>query len=470
MFRDIVLREILDHLLSLRLALTFGLTVAVMGMGGYLSVADYAQLTADYRESVDRNLRQLKGWTARPDWYSIYTAFSHNEQSIYRAPNPLTFVAEGHEKDLPDVFVIDAFDFDGPGLSLRTNFTLWKFEGIDWTFVVGIILSFAALILTYDGISGERSTETLRLMMSNSVSRGTIILAKYAGAMVSLTLPLVAGILINLLIVGTSGAVPLTGADWGRVVVVFVLAELYLSAFAMLGLFFSSRFRESSASLVVSLLAWTVLVVIVPNSGGILASGLVEVPGPGQISDRASHARQEARRSYKARYPDADDTFSGNWSPGEILARAFDVADAHVREYDEYRDSMIKQVQVARSLTRISPASVFQYASEGVVGSGLPHYVRFLDQARRYRMALRDCLVEYYLFDRYHPFVWSSRENQEKMKKIQVDFDRIPKFEDRSVRAVETLREASWDILLLFLFGAVFFLAAYVSFLRCDVR
>jgi len=469
MFRDIVLKEVLDHLLSLRLILTFGLTVLVMAMGGYLSISDYGQLTADYRESVNRNLRQLKGWADVPHGHSVYTVFSFNEQSIYRAPNPLAFVAEGHEKDLPDVFTVDAFDFEGPGLSLRTNFTLWKFEGIDWTFVVGIILSFAALILTYDGISGERGSETLRLMMSNSVSRGSIVLAKYAGAMVSLTLPLVAGILVNLLIVGTSGAVSLTGADWGRVAVVFVLAELYLSAFAMLGLFISSRFRESSASLVVALLAWTVLVVIVPNSGGILASGLVEVQGPEEISERASRAREEARRSYKVRYPDADDTESGNWSPGEIIARAFEVADAHVREHDEYRNSMIEQVKAARRLTRISPTSVFQYASEGVVGSGLSHYVRFLNQARRYRMVLRDCLLGHYPFDRYHPFVWS-RENQEKAREIQVDFARIPKFEDLLIRTGEALRGASWDILLLFLFGVAFFLAAYVSFLRCDVR
>ena len=469
MFRDIVLKEILDHLLSLRLILTFGLTVVVMAMGGYLSVVEYGQLTADYRENVNRNLRHLRGWADEPNGYSVYAAFSHNEQYIYRAPNPLAFVAEGHEKDLPDAFAVDAFDFEGPGLSLRTNFTLWKFEGIDWTFVIGVILSFAALILTYDGISGERGAETLRLMMSNSVSRGTIVLAKYVGALVSLTLPLLAGILINLVIVGVSGAVSLTGGDWGRVAVVFLLAELYLSVFAMLGLFISSRFRESSASLVVALLAWTVLVVIVPNSGGILASGLVTVPGPEEISGRASRARNEARRSYAARYPDADDGFSGNWSGGEIIARAFEVADAKVREYDIYRDSMVRQVQVARRLTRISPTSVFQYASEEVAGSGLPHYVRFLSQARRYRMALRECLLGYYPFDRYHPFVWS-RENQEKARGIQVDFERIPKFGDLHVRAGEALREASWDIVLLFLFGVAFFLAAYVSFLRCDVR
>jgi ABC-type transport system involved in multi-copper enzyme maturation permease subunit len=51
-----------------------------------------------------------------------------------------------------------------------------------------------------------------------------------------------------------------------------------------------------------------------------------------------------------------------------------------------------------------------------------------------------------------------------------VDFDTVPKFRERDLGLGESLRLAVWDIGVLALFNLVFFTAAFVSFLRYDVR
>ena len=51
-----------------------------------------------------------------------------------------------------------------------------------------------------------------------------------------------------------------------------------------------------------------------------------------------------------------------------------------------------------------------------------------------------------------------------------VDFGTVPKFQERDLGLGKSLQLAIWDIGLLALFNVVFFAAAFVSFLKYDVR
>ena len=68
---------------------------------------------------------------------------------------------------------------------------------IDWVFI-GVLMSFFAILFTFDAIAEERARGTLSLMMSNTVSRGQVLLGKYLGAFLTLMVPLTIGILMNL--------------------------------------------------------------------------------------------------------------------------------------------------------------------------------------------------------------------------------------------------------------------------------
>jgi hypothetical protein len=51
-----------------------------------------------------------------------------------------------------------------------------------------------------------------------------------------------------------------------------------------------------------------------------------------------------------------------------------------------------------------------------------------------------------------------------------VDFDTVPKFQEKEWALGESLRLAIWDIGLLALFNLGFFAASWVSFMKYDVR
>ena len=119
---------------------------------------------------------------------------------------------------------------------------------------------------------------TLSLLMSNSVSRATVLLAKFIGAFLTLMIPLLIGILLNLMIVSVSALVSLDGSEWTRIGIIFVISAIYISIFLWLGLFISSQFSNSSSSLLVLLLIWVVFVVLIPNTVGVLASSFQRVP------------------------------------------------------------------------------------------------------------------------------------------------------------------------------------------------
>jgi ABC-type transport system involved in multi-copper enzyme maturation permease subunit len=468
MLKYIIMKELLDNFKSLRMSITFILVVAIMLASGLLFVADYKEQLSDHNRNVKENLDKLSDKTK--SYSPLYSALSFSYQWVYRTPNKLSFLAEGHEKDLPNAFQVDAFKVEGPVSKLRSNFLLWRFEDIDWAFIVAVIVSFAATVLTYDSISGEREKGTLRLITANSISRSTILLGKYLGAIISLMIPLLTGILLSLTIITLSGLVELSGGDWGGIGFVVLLSFFLISAFTMLGLMVSSMTREASTSLIILLFAWVILAMVIPNTGGLIATSAIKMPGQEEALDKAQDAANEKRDRFNAEHPGVNAGGSGNWSPTESLTGSLAIDDAWCREYDNYRDMLVKQVRYAQRLMRISPAVIYQHATQEVAGTGISHYERFMTQVRRYRLDLRQFLLDKYPLDPLQNYWGRWDEFRAAMEKVKVDFNEIPKFEDKLISADDAAQNIVWNFLLLCLFNVVFFMGAYASFLRYDVR
>lgn len=467
MLRDIVLKELHDLLLSLRAGLTACTILVLMVVSAFLFVDDYEETMADYRKQVEENSDGLKR-KASSEEGALFQALSWRDQQIYRRPNPLTFMAEGGEKDLPNVLQVDAFLLHGFQNLTRRNAFLWEFGKLDWTTVVMVVLSFAAMVLSFDGISGERESQMLRLVMSNAVSRHTLILGKFMGIALCLMLLLAVGALVHLVILGLSDVIRLTPDLLMAAAAGVGLSGLYVSIFIWFGLCVSSRCRESASSLVVCLLTWALVVVAAPSLGGVLASRLADVPEPEMVWETARDARDQARKAYDASHPDPWDwVYSGNWSPGENLARAILMDEAKERVLKDAWARRFAQARLAQDVTRISPAAAFRYAMESVAGSGLAHCAWFYEQGKRYRRTLADFLLRKYPASPDHAFDY---EVSRRARRVPLTFDEIPKFEAQLVPASKAFASAADDALLLFLWAALAFLAAYVSFLRCDVR
>jgi hypothetical protein len=135
---------------------------------------------------------------------------------------------------------------------------------------------------------------------------------------------------------------------------------------------------------------------------------------------------------------------------------------------------MLAQAFTGRNLTCISPTVIYQRASEAVAGTGINHCVSLYQQIKQYQTGLRDYIQTE---DAEDPdslhLIFPDEGCAQAWRTIShnpVDFDTVPKFQERDLALGQSLKLAIWDIGLLTLFNLVLFAAAFVSFLRYDVR
>ena len=260
MIWHIAKREILDNLTRFRFALTLILVMVLMVMNAVVFVSSqYPRRIAEYSEDTHKAVESLRKKSRNLGELAV-----KGPGDLYKSVSPLTFITTGKDATLPKR--VEGAHSGGYGIGMTTpdfsfnyswsanwwlqypqdisrkNDSLPNFTELDWTFIIGLVMSFMAILFTYDAISGERETGTLSLLMSNSVPRATVLLAKFIGAFFSIMSPLIIGILLNLLIVNGSDLVTLDGSEWGRIGIIVVISSLYLSIFLWLGLFISSQF------------------------------------------------------------------------------------------------------------------------------------------------------------------------------------------------------------------------------------
>lgn len=472
MIGPIVRKEILENLLSLRFIVSLLLVITVFTISGFVFVGKYEQQMQDYSKDTNRNLADLQEHTRRLYWVAIY------KQEVYRKPKALALCAEGFEKSIPNYFAFNAFARDYPEIKGRTNALLFRFCDVDWVFVVSIFLSFAALIFAYNSCCGEKENGTLRLMLAGPIPRHEVLLGKYIALMSMVGVPLLLGILVNLIMVTLSRNVTFGEREWAKILIIIVLSLLYLSVFVLLGMFISSRTGRSVSSMVILLFLWVGLVILVPSSGRVVAKTLRKVPTQAEIHRRTTElAEQWFEDLMMGKYGEN----AGNAGPDieqcnpPARARAYAAMTEEKNKItDDHIDQITAQVDIGRRFTRISPTELYRHASETIAGTGIRRFSELRHQIRRYQAELNDYVrgrdaedpssLHLPYDEMYTAQLWRTISHK------PVDFDSVPKFQERDFALGESLKLAIWDIGLLVLFNLVFFAASFVSFLRYDPR
>lgn len=466
MLFSIIKKELIANLTSLRYFLTILLMIAVFIANGFVFINRYKQEIADFSTNSNKNLALLNENTRNLSSVVNYI------QTIYKEPKLIQLFCDGFEKTLPNTFKINVFSIYNPEVVGRTNFFFSHLANIDWVFIISLILSFVALILTFDRFSEERERGTLSLVISNSIPRDKIVLGKYISAVITLMVPLFIGLVINLIIVNISGFA-INGDQWLRVIVFIVISLLYLSLFLLLGIFVSSRSAKSSSSIVILLFVWIVLVIIVPACGKIVSENLVRVPLRSEVDKRIREARSEIWRNSESygwhagwMGPDLHSK-DLNLPARERLYKAIITARNRINE--EYINQIIEQANFGRNVTKISPLVIYQSASEAVIGTGIFRFGNLYDQLRRYKEILNDFTKSE---DKNDPDSWHLfiEGHSRLLSQKPVDYNAIPKFTELESSMGEVLKVAIWDIGALVLLNILLFIATHVSFLRCDVR
>ncbi|HUU20093.1 MAG TPA: ABC transporter permease subunit [Sedimentisphaerales bacterium] len=473
MISQIVRKEILENFLSLRFVLSLLLVILIFAVSGFVFISKHEQQLQDYSKDTNRSLANLRDQTSRLYRLAI------NKQEVYRKPKVLALCAEGFEKSIPNHFRFNAFSGDYPQIRGRTNALLFRFCDVDWVFIISLFLSFGALIFAYNSICGEKEAGTLRLMLAGSIPRHKVLLGKYLALMFTLGVPMLLGILINLIIVTSSENISIDAGQWYKILVIIILSFLYLSIFVLLGMFISSRTSRSASSMVILLFLWVGLVILIPSFGRIVSKTFQKVPTQAEMQRRLSELMEQMFQDmlsgkYGENAGSAAPLESGICNP-PARARFYNAGiEERNKIMDEHLNQMTAQVVIGRRFIRISPAEIYRQACEAIAGTGIGRFSELRRQINQYQADLKDYVRSkdtedpnslHLLYDEmFTASLWKTMSHK------PVDFDTVPKFQERDLALGQSLQWAIWDIGLLAVFNLVFFAAAFVSFLRYDVR
>ena len=403
-------KEIYHNLMTLRFVLMIILLPTLMVANALI----YGFGDSGYREEVNAYHRAMESrlsYVNNNAQESLGKLAMRGPGEIYKQPSPFKFCADGTDELIPrSIPIVSQGAARGGGVTTGYSWReLWSLEylpsnhgsdattliKIDWVFI-GLFMSFFVILFTFDAIAGERAQGTLSLMMSNPISRGQMLFAKYLGAFFTLMVPLTIGILMNLLIIYLSESIPLSSEDWLRILGMVGLFALHISIFIFLGLFFSSRVSNAITSLVWLLLTWVCLAFIFPSLLGLFVGTLDPIPSIERVSSRKrtqlANIEDEFRpmellevtKLSEAPSPE-NPSATRRWAT--YFTRRYEtraqITDTHV-------DQQFRQVRLARELTQISPIVCFQYAMEGLANTGIVSYMDFVKQVRRYRQTFID--------------------------------------------------------------------------------
>ena len=484
MIWHIAKKEIHHNLMTLRFVLMIILLPVLMLANALIygfGDSGYREEVDTYNRAMERRLSRVKEDAEK----SLGRLAMRGPGEIHKRPSRFKFCADGTDELIPHSIPISERAGGGRGggavaeaYSWREVWTLEYLPSnhgsdattlikIDWVFI-GIFMSFFVILFTFDAIAGERAQGTLSLMMSNQISRGQMLSAKYIGAFFTIMVPLAIGILMNLLVIYLSGSIPFDSGDWFRILGMVGLFALHISIFILLGLFFSSRVSNAITSLVWLLLTWVCLAFIFPSLLGLFVGTLDPIPSIEIVSSRKraqlANIEDEFRpletlEVTKLSEAPAPDNPSATRRWATYFTRRH---ETKTRMADEHVNQQFRQVQLARELTQISPIACFQYAMEGLANTGIVSYMNFVKQVRRYRQTFIDFIETEDKSDPDSLHIYPVREG---LSQKSVDPNIVPRFKEHISH-----QSVIFPVILLILFNILFFAAAQLSFLKSDLK
>jgi ABC-type transport system involved in multi-copper enzyme maturation permease subunit len=397
MITSLIQKELKHVLLSPKFTTTFAVCSLLLLLSVYIGIREYRNSVIEYDNAnhlVGEELREQSQW------------MSLNNRT-YRKPDPMQIFVAGINNDIGRWSPVNQFAPVKLRHSIYSDDTIFAiFRFIDFSFIVQIVLSLFAILFTYNAINGERESGTLALTFSNPVPKATYITAKLIGSWLGLVLPLLIPIGLAILLVSLAG-IPFDGSHWLKLFQFFGVSILYVTFFIALGLLVSSVARYSPLSFLLCLIAWIMLILILPRAGVIVASQMITVPTVAEVEgkqdayakDRWEQQSKEMeqrlrnRQSLTANMTKEDrDKYENdhlwNWMEEEDTKRKEvqkEIDNYGITLQEDLRNRKAEQERLAFTLCRFSPASAYLLAVMDIAGTNIGLKTRYEDALQSYR-------------------------------------------------------------------------------------
>ena len=477
-------KQLLDNILSLRFPIALALCFVLMVSSTFMLIEDYA-----------RQVNELSDFL-KADSYKEAAAGHWDIARLAAGPTPVTrrvpalkILCSGLGEDMSLIATIRPFvGAVYKQKAFVTTPALDLFPLIDMSMIVNIVVSLLAMTFTYDAISGEKQNGTLRLLLANSVPRHQILLGKWLGSYISFLLSFIPALRGVASLIMLHPMMALTGAEWYSVVLIFALSVIYATVFFSLGLAVSSRTKTPRTSLLTLLAIWTFLALIVPNFSPYLAAAAYPTRTPYEVEAELNRIGfEETEKAWERVKTSMGKSLEkqliwnlrhGTWADG-VRTRIGEIDSEETRqklqlvssqsarielENVESRNRKVrhahmaalhKQMTLSKAISLLSPMAAFAYLAADLAHTGEREERDF----RRTVDVFRQSFVVY---------VGDKLASQPYLDRP--DVSDMPLFLYEPSAEVAVTSRGLIHVMLLVLFNVVFFMGAYLSFLKYDVR
>jgi ABC-2 type transport system permease protein len=291
----------------------------------------------------------------------------------------------------------------------------------DLAFVIVYLLPLIIFALSYNLLSAERESGTLKLLMSQPLALRTLIWGKVAvRAIVLLGLAVMVPLGVLLL------ARPTTGSAMGLTLWWALLVGAYALFWFALVVAVNAFGRSSATNAMLLIVSWVVLVLIVPVLLNLAVTAASPAPSRNELATRTRVVTMEAMNRYNKllsadyRYMAEPDVLLPRNGKIEMSGRALAnysiqrQTDEQIQpELDRFDAQQARQQALVARYSVVSPAAVAYESFTALAGTGGRRYAHFMAQMNDYHTAWKQ-----FFFPRIDGGVAMT----------EADFARIPSF------------------------------------------
>ena len=443
--KEVCLHQIQDNIKDLKFVISFALIIILMILNGIVFSLRSEKKNSEYLGIIQSNEVNIKKNS------KSLNNIAFSDHLVLKKPLYSEFIAEGKQNIFPDAFFVKVNSISLPEKIYSYNKRLTQITSIDWVFIISILFSFLIFILTYDAISGEKEKKTLQILFSNSITKLEYILGKITGVTLSVMLPFIIGIIINLIIIIVLGKFPINASLCLRILVFVFYSFIFISIFVSIGLFISSINSNSLKSLIILSLFWITIIIITPVVSKIIITNIYKVTTTADLDEKLKEVESRLPDLYAAHQAGergpmgAVDNFK--LERGAAAARN-EIASEKQKIIKEYLRLRINQAKAYYNLINLSPVYLYQNIIEDLFNTGLTRETCIIDQTNKFQDQIitfykeNDIKDIRYSAHLYFMFGYLSPEG--------IDYNLVPRFNEDPIDISQSIKNSlSLFILLL---------------------
>jgi ABC-type transport system involved in multi-copper enzyme maturation permease subunit len=256
--------------------------------------------------------------------------------------------------------------------------------------------------------------------------------------------------------------------EYVKIAYFFGVSVLIICFTILMGFLISALTQKSYVSLILCLVCWTFTVIVIPNVSWIISQRIDKIPPEATIRQEITQQIRNLENCYMS--------WQGNNTPMERVLLRKECAERRTNVYNsllsDYHNMQFEQTRKAIGISKISPFGLFRFLGDKISGNNFYGYTSFYEQVKNYQLIYRDYIVSK---DQADPesrhLIWNDGGMGDPwMSQQNINPSEVPKFFVQSASFGQIIANSLGDVAILCFWVIGLFAAAFVAFVRYDVR